>query len=59
MKLIRKELWWIGLPSVGEVIYDTMMINEQRLGNDGIVMEINESKFGRRNYYRRHRMKGQ
>ena len=42
-----------------EAIDDAMMINKQQLGIDGVVVEIDESKFGRRKYYREHCLEGQ
>ncbi len=35
-----------------EVIYDALILNKQKLGGPGVEVEIDESKFGRRKYYK-------
>jgi len=42
-----------------EVIYNALILNKQKLGGLGIEVEIDESKFGRRKYYKGHRVEGQ
>jgi len=42
-----------------EVIYNALILNKQNLGGLGIEVEIDESKFGRRKYYKGHRVEGQ
>ncbi len=42
-----------------EVIYNALILNKQKLGGPGIEVEIDESKFGRRKYYKGHRVEGQ
>jgi hypothetical protein len=42
-----------------EVIYNALILNKQKLGGPGIEVEIDESKFGLRKYYKSHRVEGQ
>jgi hypothetical protein len=42
-----------------EVIYDALILNKQKFGGSGVEVEIDESKFGRRKYYKGHRVEGQ
>ncbi|XP_036339366.1 uncharacterized protein LOC118748792 [Rhagoletis pomonella] len=42
-----------------EVVYDGMVVNKNKIGGLGKVVEIDESKFGRRKYHRGHRVEGQ
>jgi hypothetical protein len=42
-----------------EVIYNALILNKQKLGGPGIEVEIDESKFGCRKYYKGHRFEGQ
>lgn len=42
-----------------EVTFDAMIINKTQIGGIGKVVEIDESKFGRRKYHRGHRVEGQ
>lgn len=42
-----------------EVTYDMMVINKTKLGGYGHIVEIDESKFGRRKHHRGHRVEGQ
>jgi hypothetical protein len=41
-----------------EVIYDAFILNKEKLGGPEVEMEIDESKFGRRKYYKGHRVEG-
>jgi len=41
------------------VIYDTLILNKQKFGGFGVEVEIDESKFGRRKYYKDHLVEGQ
>jgi len=42
-----------------EVIYDAFILNKQKLGDPGVEVEIDESKFWRRKYYKGHRVESQ
>lgn len=42
-----------------EVTYDMMVINKTKLGGYGHIVEIDESKFGRRKHHRGHSVEGQ
>jgi len=40
------------------VIYDAFILNKQKLGGPGVEVEIDESKVGRRKYYKGHPVEG-
>ena len=42
-----------------ECCMTTMIDNSQQIGGNGIEVEVDESKFGKRKYYRGHRVEGQ
>jgi len=42
-----------------EVIYDSMIVRKVMIGGHGHTIEIDESKFGRRQHHRSHRVEGQ
>ena len=42
-----------------EVCFDKMVLNAEPIGGPGKVVEIDESKFGKRKYHRGHRVEGQ
>ncbi len=42
-----------------EVIYDALIFNKQKFGGSAVEVEIDESKFGRRKYYKGRLVEGQ
>ncbi|GFY23045.1 integrase catalytic domain-containing protein [Trichonephila clavipes] len=65
-KIQQSDLWWLG-PSfleledwrqfVNEVILDHVETTSEKMGGEGKVVEIDESKFGKRKYNRGHAVK--
>lgn len=44
---------------INEVILNYIEENSEKVGGDGVVVEIDESKFGKRKYHKGHRVEGQ
>lgn len=42
-----------------EVVLDSFIINKEKLGGPGKIVEIDESKFGKRKYHKGHHVEGQ